>query len=148
MQHGQASKMTGRYLFFIVVILAMFSYLAYGLVDLQLRSGEAYNTSAESQRTKTIALRASRGTSTDADSVILAQDEDIYNVTFYKTAGSTSAVQYSAFTASINDTIDIIEKYGGRLSVSFVIQRNEETGEWEFNFGSGVSQSVLETRDQ
>jgi len=148
MQHSHGSKQTGRYLFFTLIILAMFSYLAYGLVELQLRSGEKYTSSAESQRTKTIALRGSRGTITDADSVILAQDEDIYNVTFYKTAGSTSKAQYAAYTQSINDTIDIIEKYNGELSVSFVIRRNEETGEWEFNFGSGVSQSVLDFREK
>ncbi|MBQ8537455.1 MAG: hypothetical protein IJ461_08665 [Clostridia bacterium] len=146
MQQGHTSKLRGRYLFFITVVLLLFAYLVYGLANLQLRSGDQYSQSAESQRTKTIPLRGSRGTITDADSVILAQDEQIYNVTFYKD-GSTRKSDYPAYTTSINEAIDIIEKYDGELSVSFVIRRNEETGEWEFNFGSGVSESVLETRE-
>lgn len=145
MQQGHTSRLKGRYLFFITIVLVMFAYLMYGLASLQLRSGTEYSESAESQRTKTIALRGSRGTITDAESVILAQDEEIYNVTFYK---SSSTKEYETYTQTINETIDIIEKYGGKLSVSFVIQRNAETGEWEFNFGSGVSQSVLDIREK
>ena len=36
---------------------------------------------------------------------------------------------------------------GNELNVEFVIQRSETTGEWEFNFGSGVSEAVLQTRE-
>ena len=139
--------MRWRYLSFIAVLLVMFAYLASGLVRLQLVESEEHATDAEDARTKTIALRGKRGNITDADSVVLAEDELIYNVTFYKDASQTSRANYLAYTQSIVDTIQIIEKNGGELAIDFVIERNEETGEWQFNFGSGVSEKVLEKRE-
>ena len=136
-----------RLIFFIVVLLAMFGYLLSGLVRLQLNESEHYAERAEDTRTKTIVLRGKRGNIIDANSVILAEDELVYNVTFYKDASQTSASEYQQFTRSIVTTLEIIERNGGELAFSYVIQRSEETGEWEFNFGSGVSDSVLQTRE-
>ncbi len=140
-------NLTARYLTFFFIVLAMFIYLVIGLVNLQLQSGEDYSASAENRRTTKITLRGSRGMITDADAVILAKDEMIYNVTFYRDASQNSKTEYAQFTQSISDTIDIIESNGGELSVNFVIERNEDTGEWQFNFGSGVSEAVLQTRE-
>lgn len=139
--------MKARYIAFIVILLLMFTYLASGLVRLQLQNSEEYAEKAESTRTKTIALTGKRGNITDAESVILAEDELIYNVTFYKDVSQTSRANYLAFSQSIIDTIDIIEKNGGELAIDFVIERDPETNEWVFNFGSGVSDSVLEKRE-
>ena len=142
-QQGTHCNTGLRYLLALGAILAMFLYLITGLADLQLKSSEDYSDRAESRSTTTIALRGSRGMITDADAVILARDEEIYNVTFYRDA---SEKDYVSFTESIRQTIGIIEGNGNELSVSSIFQRNEETGEWEFNFGSGVSESVLQTR--
>lgn len=139
--------MKARYIAFIVILLLMFTYLASGLVRLQLQNSEEYAEKAESTRTKTIALTGKRGNITDADSVILAEDELIYNVTFYKDGSQTSRSNYLSFSQSIIDTIEIIEKNGGELAIDFVIERDPETNEWIFNFGSGVSDSVLEKRE-
>ena len=136
-----------RYTFFIVAVSAVFLYLIWGLVNLQLRSGEEYTKSAETRRTTTITLRGSRGMITDADAVILAKDENIYNVTFYRDASQNSKTKYAEFTQSIADTVDIIERNGDELSVKFVIERDPETNAWKFNFGSGVSEPVLQTRE-
>ena len=136
-----------RYALFVVIVLGMFAYLTSGLVQLQLVDNEQYSTTAEDRRTKTIALHGKRGMITDADSVILANDEYIYNVTFYKDASTSTRAQYATFSHSIIDTIGIIEKNGGELSISFVIERDPETNEWVFNFGSGVSDSVLAKRE-
>ncbi|MEA5014150.1 MAG: penicillin-binding transpeptidase domain-containing protein [Candidatus Limiplasma sp.] len=136
-----------RFLVFLGGIVAIFVYLITGLANLQLRSGEEYQQKAQSSRTTTITLRGSRGMITDADAVILAKDELIYNVTFYRDASQNSTEDYSAYTQAIRETIKIIEEGGSKLSVKFVIQRNPETQEWEFNFGSGVSETVLQTRE-
>ena len=136
-----------RYIVFIIALFGMFVFLVSGLVRLQLQQEDYYAEQAESTRTKTIYLRGKRGNIISSDSVVLAEDELIYNVTFYKDASTTSSAAYQAYTASILETIDIVEKNGGTMAISFVIQRNEETGEWEFNFGSGVSDSVLATRE-
>ena len=143
----QGYNLGGRYLAFFIITLGMFGYLISGIVRLQLVDNEQYAESAENRRTTKITLRGSRGMITDADAVILARDEDIYNVTFYRDAGQNTRAEYAAFTKSIYETIQIIEKNGNELDVSSVIQRDEETGEWIFNFGSGVKESVLQTRE-
>ena len=77
----------------------------------------------------------------------MAEDELIYNVTFQKDASANSKALYKSYTESIIETIGIIEKNGGSVSVSYVIERDPKTNEWVFNFGSGVSESVLEKRE-
>ncbi|MBR5345988.1 MAG: hypothetical protein IK127_09220 [Clostridia bacterium] len=137
-----------RYLFIIAVILLVFAYLVSGLASLQLENSEEYAESADSEKTLTIKLRGKRGNIVDADSVILAEDEWVYNVTFYKDATQTSEEAYKTYTRSILDTIAIIEEKGGEMAIKGNLRRNEETQEWEFNFGSGVSDSVLATRQR
>ena len=137
----------GRYIGFLGALLAMFVYLVSGLVNLQLRQEDYYLQKAEDTRTKTIALRGKRGNIISSDSVILAEDELIYNVTFYKDGSNVSAATYRAYTDSILNTIGIVEKNGGEMAIDFVIERDPETAEWRFNFGSGVSESVLATRE-
>ena len=139
--------MKWRYFAFVLILFAMFLYLLSGLVNLQLRQSETYSEASESGRTKTIVLRGKRGNIVDADSVILAEDELVYNVTFYKDASESSNSDYLAYTKSIISTIDIIERNGGKLAFDYVIERNEETGEWQFAFGTGVSDSVLQKRE-
>ncbi len=136
-----------RYLLFIVIIVILVFLLINRLYALQLSSGEKYTETATSQRKTTIPLRGSRGLITDSDSVILARDEKIYNVTFYRDASQRSKDTYAQFTESILKTIEIIEKYGNTLDVKFIIERNPQTNNWQFNFGSGVSEAVLETRE-
>ena len=148
MKKIRKSNMFWRYIGFLVALFAMFVWLVSGLVNLQLNQSEVYSEKAETKRTKTIALRGKRGNITSSDSVVLAEDELIYNVTFQKDASANSKRIYQQYTASILETIRIIEKNGGTLALKFVIERHPETHEWVFNFGSGVSDSVLETREQ
>ncbi len=140
--------MKWRFIAFIAILLAMFAYLLSGLVNLQLRQSDYYAEKAESNRTKTITLRGKRGNIIDADSVVLAEDELVYNVTFYKDASQNRKSDYKAYTPAIVDTLDIIERHGGELAFDYVIERNPETQEWQFNFGTGVSDSVLATREK
>ncbi len=137
-----------RFYFFIGILLLMFAYLTSGLIRLQLQQSEEYAEKARAVRTKTIVERSTRGNITDADSVILAKDEQIYNVTFYKDASESSRSDYQSYTTSIIQALDIIERNGSELAFDYVIRRNEETGEWEFNFGTGVSETVLATRER
>ena len=137
-----------RYAGFLFVLFGIFIWLVSGLISLQLKQSDILAEKADDTKTKTIALRGKRGNISTSDSVIMAEDELIYNVTFQKDATANTKELYSRYTASILDTIDIIEKNGGEIAVSFVIERDPETGEWIFNFGSGVSDTVLETRER
>ena len=136
-----------RYAAFLVVLFGIFIWLVSGLINLQLKQSDEFAEKAVDTRTKTIALRGKRGNISTYDSVVMAEDELIYNVTFQKDATDNTKELYQKYTASILETIDIVEKNGGTIAVSFVIERDPESGEWRFNFGSGVSESVLETRE-
>ena len=155
----QGYNLPVRFLTFLGIVLVMFVVLITGIANLQLNAGYEYQQTAQTRRTTKIMLRGSRGMITDADAVILAKDEMVYNVTFYRDASQNSASNYRAFTNAISEGIDIIEANGNELNVDFVIRRAEvtdpetgeviegEQGDWEFNFGSGVSEAVLQTRE-
>ena len=162
-----------RYAAFLVVLFGIFIWLTSGLVRLQLAQSEELLEKAQDTRTKTIALRGKRGNITTSDSVLMAEDRSIYNVAFQKDASANSKDLYKRYTASILETIDIVERNGSTIDVSFVIRRKPEpkmkqvtdkngethmelddpnpdvkVGDWEFHFGSGVSASVLSTRER
>ena len=138
-----------RYVGFLVILFGIFIWLVSGLVNLQLNQSDEFVEKADDTKTKTIALRGKRGNISTSDSVIMAEDELIYNVTFQKDATANTKELYQKYTASILETIGIVEKNGGEMAVDFVIQRNpDKPEEWMFNFGSGVSESVLETRER
>ncbi len=132
-----------RYLLAFLGVLVCVVILVASLADLQLSGGENYSATATSKRKINIPLRGSRGMITDSDAVILAKDEMIYNVTFYRDA---SQRDYATFTKAIVKAVEIIEKNGNELSVGFVIER-DDANIWQFNFGSGVSDAVLEKRE-
>ena len=146
MEKKKNSPELWRYVGFLVILFGIFIWLVSGLVNLQLNQSDVFLEKAEDTRTKTITLRGKRGNISTSDSVLMATDELIYNVTFQKDATDNTKELYKKYTASILETIDIIEKNGGKIAVSFVIRRDPETNEWAFNFGSGVSESVLKTR--
>ena len=136
---------TPRIVLALIVLAACFAYLIQGLVNLQIVKGDAYAQQAGTNSLKTIRITGTRGMITDAESVILAMSEDVYNVTFYRKATSTKA-EYLKYTKSIVEAIDIIENNGGEIKVEFVIGRNEETGMLEYRFGEGISESAWNSR--
>ena len=149
MEKKKRSPEFWRYAGFLVILFGVFVWLVSGLVNLQLNKSDELTEKADDTKTKTIALCGKRGNITTSDSVVMAEDELIYNVTFQKDATDNTKELYKKYTASILETIDIVEKNGGSIAVSFVIRRDPENPEkWQFNFGSGVSQSVLDTRER
>ena len=116
-----------RFAAFLIVLFVIFIWLVSGLINLQLRQSEEFKEKAEDKRTYTIALRGKRGSISTSDSVVMAEDELIYNVTFQKDASANTKSLYRSYTQSIIETIGIIEKNGGSISVSYVIERDPET---------------------
>ena len=94
-----------RYASFLIVLFAIFVWLISGLVNLQLRNSEINQEKAEDTRTHTIALRGKRGSISTADSVVMAEDQLVYNVTFQKDASANSKASYLAYTSSIIEAI-------------------------------------------
>ena len=138
---GKDSKMNARFIAFLCGVVAMFGVLFFGLYNLQIENGDQYAQATENQSIKKIAVKGSRGMITDVNSVVLAKSEKAYNVTFYR-----ENEDWDYPTKQILEAIHIVEKYGGTISVTSPLIRNEETGAWDFNFGSGISETAWETR--
>lgn len=130
-----------RFVIFLTGVAMMFAVLFFGLYQLQIDRGEEYYSATTSQSIKSIAVKGSRGMITDINSVVLAKSEKAYNVTFYRENDD-----WDYPTKQLLEAIEIVERYGGTVSVTSPLIRNAETGAWEFNFGDGISQSAWETR--
>ena len=139
-------RISRRFIIFAILVVLMFISLIGGLYNLQVIKADQYQSSADVNRVKNIRLTGTRGMITDANSVVLAMSEQMYNVTFYRSNGQNTKNQYKKLTSSILETIGIIEENGGKLSVELPIQRDVISGEWVFNFGE-VSQRALEIRE-
>lgn len=138
------ARIRARFLMFAALVVAMFGVLAYGLYNLQIVKGSEYAEKAGTSSISTLAIKGVRGMITDVNSVVLARSEKVYNVTFMREYSNET---YGAITKSIIETIEIIERNGGALSVSFPIKRDAATGEWVFDFGAGISDSARQTRE-
>ena len=130
-----------RFVVFLAGVAAMFGVLYFGLYRLQIQQGEEYAATTQNQSVKSITVKGSRGMITDINSVVLAKSEKAYNVTFYRENND-----WDYPTQQLLEAIEIVERYGGKVSVSSPLVRNQETGAWEFNFGSGISESAWNTR--
>ena len=135
--------MNARFIVFLSAVVLMFGILFMGLYRLQIENGEQNAESTASQSIKSIAVKGSRGMITDINSVVLAKSEKAYNVTFYRENND-----WAYPTKQLLEAIQIVESYGGSVTISSPLVRSEETGNWEFNFGSGISETAWERRKQ
>ena len=103
------ANMNARYLVFLAGIILSGVLLVMGLYRLQITNGEYYSDRAGTRSNKTIVLKGTRGMITDAEGVILAKSEKIYNVTFQRDNSQSSTAQYKAFTDAIIETISILK---------------------------------------
>ena len=136
-------KLNFRFVVFLIGVVGMFSVLLFGLYRLQIEQGEQYAESTANQSIKSIAVKGSRGMITDINSVVLAKSEKAYNVTFYR-----ENEDWDYPTKQLLEAISIVESYGGKVSVTSPLIRSEETGEWVFNFGTGISETSWNKRKQ
>ena len=137
-----------RFAAFGLAVLLCFGYMAYGAYNLQIIKGEDYAESANASGTKTIPVKGMRGMIVDTNSVILAKSEISYDLQFQRVGDENSSADYAEFTLAILEVLKILDQFGCQLSVSCPLVHNPETGLWELDFGSGVSESVLVTRER
>lgn len=125
----------------MVAVVAVFSVLFYGLIDLQIINGAEYAAQSGQESIKNIAIKGNRGMITDINSVVLARSEKTYNVTYYR-----ESKDWDYPSKMLLETISIVKKYGREISVSVPLRRNAETQQWEFAFGDGISETAWEYR--
>ena len=138
---GAALMLKRRFALFTGAAIVLFGVLVYGIYDLQIVNGDRYAEATGNQSIKSIAIKGNRGMITDINSVVLAKSEKMYSVTFYREDND-----WDYPTKMLLEVIGILKNYGGDITVSCPLRRNADTGAWEFNFGSGISESAWNKR--
>jgi len=128
-----------RFALLWLVMALFFGALFLKLTDLQVRSTDVYGASAEQMRTKTFALKGSRGQIQDVNGTVLAYDKKIYNVQFYREPG-TGKTQNAAYSRAIWETIGMVESSGKTVAGNFYLKQ-DEAGLWYFDVGSGLTEA-------
>ena len=141
-KRSKESKINARFIAFAAAVMTSFAVLVYGLYHLQIVNGDIYAEQTGRQSIKSIAIRGTRGMITDVNSVVLAMSEKTYNVTFYRESND-----WDYPTKMLLEAIEIIERYGGAIELTAPVRRNAETGQWEFNFGDGISETAWSKRE-
>lgn len=129
-----------------ICCVLIFSLLGAQLYRLQLQMGSAYDTTFQEGKSKEIRLTGTRGMILDHNGVPLAYDQKSYNVTFVKDPSKKKDSDLKAYTSVIRETIQIIEKNGGKCSSNFGI-RQQEDGSFAFYWGD-ISAEAAASREK
>ncbi len=133
-----------RYVAMGVIMALVFSVFGWRLYDLQIANQETYAAQAEEKKQKTLTLTGSRGKILDRNAVPLAYNQRSFEVQFYRDPSRSTQADREAYTQSIMEVIEIVEKNGKETIDEFWLERNEE-GEWQFNTGT-TNEKANETR--
>lgn len=143
MRRQDSRQLNTRFLIFAALVMITFSILVYGIYQLQIVEGAEHAQLTGASAVKSIPIKGTRGMITDKNSVVLAKSEKIYNVTFYREEDD-----WDYPSKMLLETLEILERYESDLCVSAPIRRNETTGQWEFAFGDGISQTAWDKRQE
>ncbi len=128
-------NLRNRFLIFAALALALFVVLFVQLIQLMLVNGKEYAAMSGALKKREIAISGARGSILDRNGLPLAYDEKSYNVQFYRDPNCNTETDRAYYTSVIIDTINIIERNGGKVIDSFVIKHNENTDEYYFDWG-------------
>ena len=126
-----------------IVIIGLFSVLIYRIFDLQIVNESYYLNTYIQQAEKTVYTSGTRGRILDADGTVLAYDELAYTVRMEDKLDSSDE-KNEQMNNIVYKAINIIEKYGDKVSVDFPITLNED-GKWEENFTSDSAKNLFLT---
>lgn len=134
-----------RFIVIIAILLAMFIVLAVGLGQVTLNPSEEIIAQEDSVRTNTQVLRGARGKILSSKGEPIAYNEQSYNIEFWREDADKKDESWRPYyTQVFMKAIDVIESNGGKTIDTFNIERNEETGEFAFNWGNlGIEDEVL-----
>ena len=132
----------------VVAIVCMFCILSLQLYNLQIVQGESYTELVESKKTQTKTVVGQRGSIIDANGIPLAVDQKCYNVRFYRDPNKRSNDDRANYTQVLLKVMEIVESNGGETIDEFWLQRNEETGAWEFSTGTTLASAAASREKQ
>lgn len=112
-----------------IIIIFLFSILVNRIFVLQIINSNTYVKQYTQKMEKTRYYNSTRGNIYDADGNLLAYNKSIYSVAIEDTLDS-SIYKSSQMNEIINNTINIIEKYGDSLVSDFPIKYVNNKFEW------------------
>ncbi len=141
------ANIRNRFIVFGIVTVALFVILFVQLIHLTLVKGEELAAQAAALDKREITISGARGSILDRSGLPLAYDEKAYNVQFYRDPTKNTETDRAYYTSIIIDTINIIEKNGGKTVDTFAIKYNEQKGEYYFDWGK-ISDSAKVRREE
>lgn len=133
-----------RFWIIVLISVALFGYLGYGLYRICVTKSESYTAAVKSTTLVTTYNSGMRGSITDRNGAVLAYDEATYEVVFYRDPEKTSAADSARYTESLRKTISIIEAGGGSVDNDFYIVMDSK-GHYYYDFGT-TSEKAAATR--
>ncbi|MGI6161924.1 MAG: penicillin-binding transpeptidase domain-containing protein [Christensenellales bacterium] len=119
-------KNKSRFIVFSGIMTALCIALILTLGNLTIAQGVEYSEKSESRSTRTITLKGLRGNIYDRNGLPMAYDEKCYDVHFYKDPSKNSTRNRAYYTQVIIDTIEIIERNGGKVIDGFSLLKAED----------------------
>ena len=143
-RHTSAEAPTKPYvqiIIFALVLVALMSVLIKSLYDLTIVQGESYLERADREATNTIVTKGRRGTIYDRNGLVLAYDENCFNVCFMRDGNNRSDYYSAVYTEALIQAIAIIREGGGdTISTSYI--RMSEDGTLYYDWGSSNERTI------
>lgn len=116
----------------ILVFVVLFFILINRLFNLQIVNGEAYQDNLANSLDKTRSVAATRGRIFDRNGVLLAYNELAYSIKISDSGTyETNAIRSKTINETINNTIEIIEENGDKITNDYPIVV-DENGDFSF----------------
>ncbi len=133
-----------RYFIFFLAVAVCFAVLAINFGKMTIIDGAEALAQGDDKKTRTITLKGMRGKIMDRNGVVLAYDQESYNVRFAHDPNKTSANDRAKYTSVLAQTIEIIERNGGTTIDTLNIRKND-AGEFEF-FWNDDDETIIQKR--
>ena len=135
-------KLKHRYIACLSIIFVIFSLMAIRLYRL-VAAGE--QSSSQSSRQASVSVTGKRGAIYDANNVLLAYDQESYEVTFYRDPANNASSDRANYTKILLEAIEIIEGNGDSIIDTFLIVKDEE-GNFAYDISEELSEETRKER--
>ena len=138
-------KFKARFIIAIVLVICMCLGLLSRVGALTLTQGDELSSVSATKILRSVSVDGARGDITDVNGIPLAYDQTSFDVQVLRDPSKNTYTDRSYYTDIFMQTIDIIEKNGGKIIDSFNIVR-DEIGNFSFDFGD-ISQEASAKRE-
>ncbi|MBQ6004068.1 MAG: hypothetical protein IJL16_04985 [Clostridia bacterium] len=134
-------KIKIRYITIFIIIMLISAVMVLKIFGLKAPEQE----NAMNKNVVSVSVPGKRGSIYDRNGVLLAYDEEAYDVIFYRDPVDNASSDRARYTQIFMDCIEIIEKNGDKLSNSFLITKNED-GKFVYNISAELTEEQRTSR--